>query len=106
MAKPNTRNWKAWQNLQGPGRPRLIVTGEVETGNTNQTPKLSVHTPPGTNPKIRLLDLTIATSGIGNTVMGWRDVRYEEEIRKDQYSEVDILWEGNVIARIEVETVQ
>jgi hypothetical protein len=107
MAKPNTRDWKAWQNLQPVGKPKLIVTGQVETSNSNQTPKLSRHEPQGINPKILLLDLTITTSGIGNTVMGWRDVRYEESITKDQFSEVDVLWEGNVIVQIkEIETVQ
>jgi hypothetical protein len=104
--KPNTRKWKAWQNLQPVGKPKLIVTAQVETGNTNQTPKLSVHTPPGINPKTRLLDLTIETSGEGNTVMDWRDVRYEEDIVKDQYTNVDVLWENNIIAQMKVETAE
>jgi hypothetical protein len=103
---PNTKNWKAWQNLQPPGPPRLIVTGQVEVSNTNQNANLSEHVPQGINPAILLLDLTITTSGAGNTVMTWRDVRFEKQITKDQYSGVDILWQGQSVGRADVETVQ
>jgi hypothetical protein len=102
---PSTQNWKAWQNLQPVGKPKLIVTGQVQTSNSNQTPNLAEHVPQGINPKILLLDLTITTSGIGNTVMSWRDVRFEREIAKDQYTSVDILWAGQVVKQITVETV-
>ncbi|MGC2780234.1 MAG: hypothetical protein WA418_31805 [Bradyrhizobium sp.] len=105
---PKTRNWKAWQDLQvGPGKtPTLYVTGQVETTNTNQTPHLKEHVPQGTNPKILLLNLTITTSGVGNAVVAWRDVRFEKKIKKDQYSSVDILWDGKSVGQAKVETVQ
>jgi hypothetical protein len=106
MAKPKTKDWKAWQNLQPIGPPKLIVIGKVETSNANQTPQLSERVPQGVNPKILLLDLTMQVSGKGGTVMGWQDVRFEKEIKKDQYSGVDVLWENNSVAQIEVETVQ
>ena len=106
-AAPKTRNWKAWQDLQpGPGKPKLIVTGEVEVSNTNQTPHLKEHVPPGINPEILMLDLTITSSGVGNDVMTWKEVRFEKNIKKDQYSNIDILWEGDVIAQVAVKTVQ
>jgi len=82
------------------------VTGQVEVTNTNQTPHLQEHVPQGFNPKILLLDLTITTSGIGNPVITWRDVRFEKNITKDQYSSVDILWNGEGVGHAEVETVQ
>jgi hypothetical protein len=102
---PNTRNWKAWQDLQPIGKPKLVVIGQVETSNSNQTPHLNEHVPQGINPKILLLDLTISSSGMGSTVMGWRDVRFEKEIVKDQYSSVEILWDGQCVARQDVEDV-
>jgi hypothetical protein len=106
MTAPKTKDWKAWQDLQpGPSQPKLIVVGQVQTSNTNQTPHLAVHAPQGFNPKILMLDLTITTSGVGNTVMSWREVRFEKKIAKDQYSSVDILWEGQPIAHAEVEDV-
>ena len=45
----NTRNWKAWQNLQPGtnGAPTLHVKGEVETSNGNQTPHLKEAVPQG-----------------------------------------------------------
>lgn len=103
---PKTQDWKAWQNLQPPGPPKLIVTGRVEVTNTNQTPNLSEHVPQGINPKILLLDLTVTTSGIGNPVVTWRDVRFEKSIQEDQYSNVDVLWEGQSISQVKVETVR
>ncbi|MFZ1884395.1 MAG: hypothetical protein WAU53_12555 [Rhodoplanes sp.] len=103
---PKTQKWKAWQNLQPPGPPRLIVTGQVEISNTNQTPQLREHVPQGINPKILLLDLTITSSGVGNDVITWREVRFEKQIIKDQHSSIDVLWDGQNIGRANVETVQ
>jgi hypothetical protein len=105
---PKTRSWNATEDRQpGPGRgPRLIVTGEVETSNSNQTPHLNKHVPPGINPKIEMLDLTISSSGQGNAVMGWKPVRYEEIVQKGQFSNVDILWEGKKIADATVKVVE
>jgi hypothetical protein len=104
---PTTKNWKAWQDLQpGPGKPKLIVTGQVELGNTNETPHLKETVPQGINPKILLLDLTITSSGIGNPVVHWKEVRFEKKIEKDQYSSVDIMFNGNSVAQAKVETVQ
>lgn len=103
---PRTKDFKAWQNVQPGGKPKLIVIGMVETSNTNQTPGLSEHVPQGINKKILLLDLTITTRGAGTTMMGWRDVRFETQIARDQYSHVDILWEGKVIHHLEVGTAE
>ncbi len=105
MATATTRNWKAWQNLQPPGKPRLIVTGEVQTTNMNQTPNLQEHVPAGFNPKILLLGLTITISGLGNDVIGWKTVRFEKNIEPNQYSTVEVLSDGNRIAEMKVETV-
>jgi hypothetical protein len=106
-AAPNTKDWKAWQDLQ-PVRPqpRLFVTGEVQTSNSNQTPELTERTPSGINPAILQLQLTIVTRGTGNTVMGWRTARFEKDIKKDQYSSVEIFWESDKIAGAEVKTTQ
>ncbi|MGH6791663.1 MAG: hypothetical protein ACRECF_02855 [Methyloceanibacter sp.] len=103
---PETKEWKARQNLMpGPSQPKLIVIGKVQTSNTNQTPHLGETVPQGINPAILLLDLTITASGVGNTVMGWRDVRFEKPIRKDQYSSIEILWNGKKVGSAEVEDV-
>ena len=103
---PKTKEFKAWQNVQPGGKPKLIVIGKVETSNSNQTPHLSEHVPPGINPKILLVDLTITTKGVGDAVQDCRDVRFEKPITRDQYSHVDILWEGNIILHLTVETAE
>lgn len=110
MAKAalNTRNWKAWQDLQPPvgSTVKLTVTGEVEITNTNQTPHLAEHVPQGFNESILLLSFTISTSGAGNTVVEWRKVApFKKDIREGQYTSVDILWEGESIGSANVESV-
>ena len=110
MTKPTikTRNWKAWQNLQPPlgSTVKLTVTGEFESTNANQTAHLTEHRPQGINQVILLLDLTTSTSGVGNTVMQWRNVTgFKKDIRKDQYTEVEILWEGHPIGKATVQSV-
>ena len=92
-----TRNWKAWQNLQPPGPPRLTVTGDVETTNSNQTPHLSEANPKGINPKILLLNLSITTAGTGLTVIEFKQVTFTKEISKDQYTSVDIFSDGDPV---------
>lgn len=110
MSKPTikTRNWKAWQNLQPPIGPtvRLTVTGEFESTNTNQTAHLTEHRPQGINQAILLLSFTVSTSGVGNDVVQWRDVAsFKKDVRKGQYTEVSILWEGHPIGKAELESV-
>ena len=108
MAKTtlNTRNWKAWEDRQPPEPPRLNVTGEVETSNGNQTPHLAEASPQGINPEILLLDLTITTSGTGITVMGWKEVRFQKQVSKGQYTSVDIHSDGESVGQADVEIVQ
>ena len=82
------------------------MIGQVQTSSTNQTPKFSEHVPQGINPKIPMLDLTLTASGKGDMLMSWREVRYFESIERDQYSNVDILWDGEHIASLEVQDVE
>jgi hypothetical protein len=101
---PNTKNWKAWQDLQPPGPPTLHATGEVETTNSNQ-PHLSEANPQGTNPKILLLNLTITTAGTGLTVVEFKQVAFTKRISKDQYTSVEIFSDGEQVGTAKVETV-
>jgi hypothetical protein len=102
---PKTKNWKAEVLINpGGGGYRLVVRGEVEVANTNETPHLAEQHPQGINPKILLLDLTITSHGEGKPVMTWKEVRFEKKVTSDQYTSVDILWEGKSIADIKVTT--
>ena len=82
------------------------MVGQVQTSSTNETPQLSEHVPQGINPKIFLLDLTITASGKGDMLMSWQEVRFFASIERDQYSNVDILWDGKRIESLEVQDVE
>lgn len=103
---PKSKNWKAWENRQPPGPPRLHVTGDVETSSTNQTPVLTEAVPQGINPAILILNLTVTSSGAGNDVMGWKQAKFEKRVTQGQYTNVDIHSDGQSVAVCEVEIVQ
>jgi hypothetical protein len=102
---PNTRNWKAKEMPDFVGRNyRLTVSGEVEIVGTGTTAKLTKHQPQGINPAILLLDLDInSPGGIQGQIARFVKVTYEEKTSGNQYTEVDILFEGNIIARLKVD---
>jgi hypothetical protein len=101
---PNTRSWKANEIPDFAGRTyRLVVTGDVQVTATNLTPKLSVHSPMGINPRILLLDLKIVSSGgFGGQIVFYKHVLFSKATSGNQYSEVDILFGGKIIKRIRV----
>ena len=102
---PKTKNWKAEVLINpGGGGYRLVVRGDVEVGNANETPHLAEHHPQGINPKILMLALTITSHGAGTPAMTWKEVRFEKQVKSDQYTSVDILWEGKSIAQSKVTT--
>jgi hypothetical protein len=104
MTAPHTRNWSANELSDLIGRNYHVeVKGEVETGATNLAPKLRLHTPPGFNPRILMLDLTIESEGgFGGQVVMFRKAEYTRPTSGNAYDEVDILFEGQIIERIKV----
>ena len=104
---PKTQNWKAWQDLQpGPGSPKLLVTGRVEVTNTNQAARLKERVPSGHQSKDTHARFDDYKQRAGKHGDHLKDARFETGIEKNQYSNVDILWEGKNIAHIDVKTVQ
>ncbi|HMK69501.1 MAG TPA: hypothetical protein VK442_00870 [Xanthobacteraceae bacterium] len=102
---PNTRNWKAVEMPDFIGRNyKLTVTGEVEIIGTGTTAKLVAHQPQGFNPAILLLDLDIhSPGGIQGQIARFVKVSYQEPTSGHQFTQVDILFEGAIIARVAVE---
>jgi hypothetical protein len=102
-ANPNTRNWKAWLDLEPPALSTFHVVGEVEVSATNKEPVLTKADPQGIDPSTLLLDLTIRETGdAGDQVMTWREAHYQETwVTRGQYKQVDIRWEDEIIASIE-----
>jgi hypothetical protein len=104
MTAPNTRNWSANElsDFAG-GHYHIEVNGEVQTSATNYLPKLAEHVPQGFNPRILLLDLTIVkVAEIGGQVVEYHKAAFKHPTSGNQYDEVDILFEGEVIERIKV----
>lgn len=97
-------SWKAQQttDLVGSGY-KLTVTGTVRTSNSSQDPEL-VEALPGINKNVLILDLNMP-GGIGGTVMGVREVRFEKPVEPDQYSQVTIRRDGGDEVTIDVEVV-
>lgn len=104
MTAPRTRKWSANELLDFVHhRYHLKVTGEVETPATNLLPKLIEHVPQGFNPRIFLLDLTIVkTAEIGAPLEAFRTATYDRPTTGNEFDEVDILFDGQIIEHIKV----
>ena len=91
MTKRHTKDWAAIEStdLTGANR-RLTVTGEVETFVSNEKATLREAVPQGTNPKILILDLSVAADGIGAEVLGWTTATFTRAISLHQYDQVTI----------------
>lgn len=108
MSKINTKDWHAFENRQ-PGISKdnaFYVIGEVETNNGRIQLVLTKATPQGINEKILILDLELKDQGgFGTADIAYRPVRYDEQISEGQYTQVQIMYQGEEITCIEVSIV-
>jgi hypothetical protein len=103
MTSIKSRDWNAWIDLMPGSQTKLHVTGEVETNAGNLVPKLAEAVPQGINPKILILVLTIETEGdVGTDDVAFRPARFEKPAGKGQYVQVDIRFDDNLVAAIDV----
>jgi hypothetical protein len=101
MAAPETKEWRARENVHQPEGVHLLVGGQVEVRNLNKAPKLAKTD--SRDPKVLGLALTIVdTDEEGGDVVCWKAANYHEEVTPDQYTGVVIRWEGDVIQRVPV----
>lgn len=106
---PKTKDWASWENRMpqiGGANPTLYVTGKVKVPGTQYKPVLTPAAPQGINPKILLLNLAIAGQGLAEGGKTWRDVRYEVPVTAGQYTQVSILFQGEMIANLDVTIAQ
>ncbi len=109
MAAPKNKDWYAWEDQMPPipPGPTLYVTGDVETPGSNIVPVLKPAVPQGTNPKILILDLTLVDTHMpGIPVVDFRPARYERDVEKGEFTQVEIRWETTSIELIAVQIVQ
>eukprot|EP01023_Acetabularia_acetabulum_P051807 TRINITY_DN57372_c0_g1_i1.p1 TRINITY_DN57372_c0_g1~~TRINITY_DN57372_c0_g1_i1.p1 ORF type:complete len:135 (+),score=9.02 TRINITY_DN57372_c0_g1_i1:75-479(+) len=104
MTCPEMSDFSAWINLQMPGPSNLIVIGKVVTDGGDYKPRLCETVPPGINPQILLLDLTIEKTGNGGTEdIAPRDVRFEKPAKQGEFSQVTILFKGEPCRTLDVQ---
>lgn len=102
-AAPTTKNWSMLENHRGDAGPHLLVSGLVHVPNTEQAPRLT-EAKQGSNPKILLLDLTVAPSGQpGTAALCWTQANFEKDVRHGQYIALDVRWNGKSIGKATLE---
>lgn len=103
-----TRDWYAWINLMLPKPDDFHVVGEVCVGNPGVEPYLSVKEPQGINPNILQLDLHLVQKpGMWPQVKTWVQARFDKVLTPNSpmYDQVEIFFNNESIARVEVEEV-
>lgn len=106
MTKPVTKAWHAWLDLMPGVQPTLYLAGHVRTGAGNRVPKLAEAVPQGTNPAILILDLSIQTEGqVGTDDYAFRPATFHKTAGKGEYAQVEVRYEGDQIALLDIETV-
>ena len=99
-----SKDWKAVESSDLIGREhKLSVTGQVETLNTNETPKLAPAEPQGIVAQELILELTIEKHGdVGGHIVRFVPVAYERKISSGQYHTVSIRGETkDVVIKVE-----
>jgi hypothetical protein len=102
MAAPKTRNWSANENAHKPKGFHVLVRGEVEVSTLSKLPQLTKRT--SRDPKVLELELTIVADPDepSGDAMVWRCANYHEVVKPNQFSDVVIMWDDNVIKRVPV----
>ncbi|MGD2132419.1 MAG: hypothetical protein PVI23_06460 [Maricaulaceae bacterium] len=103
-----TRDWRAWEDRMPPGPPSFHVTGAVMLPHGGYDVTLTPTTPQGFNPAILMLDLNVTErDGPHTPAVETRGARYDidpYDAGSPRYDEVNIFYEGEMIARVEVQT--
>lgn len=94
--------------LNAPKTDDFHVTGDVLVGNPGIEAHLTEKGPQGINPDILLLDLHLAQKpGMWPQVMTWVQARYDRVLSPEsqRYSKVEVLLNGEPIAKMDVDEV-
>ena len=98
---PKTQAWTARENMQGE-QLVLLVSGQVQVGNTGLRPKLA-EGGPLRDPHTFNLELAIEDSGqAGTDVEVWMPVSLQKDCGTDEYHDAVVRWDGSKIAQFPV----
>lgn len=88
-----SRNWGAVESSVdfGGSKHVLAITGEVEVGRTNETPKLGEAVPQGLVDDILLMNVGVTVFGdVGADVLTWKAVTYTRDVGPGQFRQVTV----------------
>jgi hypothetical protein len=102
---PATRNWSAAE-VAGTGDDidarYLRVSGEVELGNENERPHLTMSEPPSSKLDVLSLDLVVSTDGDSILRMRWASFEWRHRTFPGAYAGVRVMWQGVEIASLQL----
>lgn len=104
----NNKEWYSWINLMPPKPDDFHVVGKVLVGNPGIQAQLCIKEPQGINPNILLLDLHLVQQpGMWPQVMTWVQARFDSVLtpKSPMYTQVEVFFNGESIAQIEVDEV-
>ncbi|MCJ2141900.1 hypothetical protein [Methylobacterium sp. E-066] len=97
---PQTRGWQVAIATAEP--PILRVSGEIELGNTNERPRLSLSEPASPDPSVLVLNLDVVIDGPSELAMHWAAVAFRHPISEAAPKTLRLLWMGVEIASLTV----
>ena len=102
------KEWYSWINLMGSPYYEFHAIGEVYLPGYPETmPRLALKNPQGNNPEILLLELVFQRKPeTSSRAFAWKAVRYDEAVHDRTYVQVQVHYEGTIIANIPVEQVR
>jgi hypothetical protein len=102
---PAIRNWSAAE-VVGTGNDvdawYLRVSGEVELGNENERPHLTMSEPPSSKLDVLSLDLVVSTDGDSVLRMRWASFEWRHRTLPGAYAGVRVMWQGVEVASLQL----
>ncbi|MCJ2137330.1 hypothetical protein MKK69_25340 [Methylobacterium sp. J-026] len=100
---PQTRGWRAAIATAEEAEPPILrMSGEIELGNTNERPSLSLSEPASPDPSVLVLNLDVIIDGPSELAMHWVGVEFQYLVPEAPPASVRLLWMGVEIAFLSV----
>lgn len=102
---PATRNWSASEAAGSGGDLNarfLTVSGEIELGDMNERPHLTMSEPPSSNLAVLSLDLVVSVAGASVPRMHWAQCGLRHRTFPGAYTVVKVMWQGIEVASLKL----
>lgn len=102
---PATRNWSA-SEAAGSGEDAnahfLTVSGEIELGNMNERPHLTMSQPPSSDLAVLNLDLVVSVAEDSISRTHWALCGLQHRTFPGAYTVVKVMWQGIEVASLKL----